>query len=397
MYGFRKVPISTHGGIELFQEKIQFHHPFFRKGDYESLAKIKRKASQKAPNDEVAQVVDDVQELKSHSLNNSLQISDLIRKQDVILKEVTRLRQIDAKHQTDIKRLRHALSFLCQLINVRRTTPMKRPALMLQDGSDMYQPNQKVSKSGVTSVSNDVTNVEIIRNGDEDDVHGPLITELLSSNIEQQTNELGHLGEPSETFDINSLLTDHTPNKFMPDSFGQIIQIPSSSLHPVGDSTKLKLNLPALQQNQHSNFNQPSNNKQVVLAGSSSSVNAVSDPPLWNFVSELTDKIQNNNQQVVFEQKYFNTQQQQQPRQSQQQQQPQQPQQSNLHFGATSNDITDYQDQIDQYGSSDINDSGNSQTFHVDLGDNNLDDSNLLSLFSESNFNDDSMLNFDVP
>uniref|UniRef100_H2ZEC6 HSF-type DNA-binding domain-containing protein n=1 Tax=Ciona savignyi TaxID=51511 RepID=H2ZEC6_CIOSA len=218
MYGFRKVTTVMHGGIaSLHDTAIQFHHPFFIRGEESLLPYIKRKVNQtggKLIGEEISQVLDNVQDIKETQNGISNTLSELKRENEDLWREVVSLRQKHSHQQKVVNRL---IQFLVSLVQHHGMGMKRRMPLMIDDASESSQRNKMARTEEVSRIDSNTTaltgNPDItFRANDSPTVQdGPLITELLTQKSEPTELDTGNTLDNEDDFDISELIQIHSP------------------------------------------------------------------------------------------------------------------------------------------------------------------------------------------
>lgn len=194
MYGFRKVPLLTSGVMLIAQESIGFHHPFFIRGELNLLQHIKRKVTQPAKfqQDELVQIIEDVQQVKSSQSDINSSLSELKRENEDLWREVVSLRQKHSQQQKVVNRL---IQFLVTLVQCNGMGMKRQLPLMIDDGSgsSLENSNTPPFKRQKTMSSDSLDTNQLIASSplnpstsaaldsSSSAKAGPLITELLSN------------------------------------------------------------------------------------------------------------------------------------------------------------------------------------------------------------------------
>ena len=193
MYGFRKVPLLTSGIMLIAQESIGFHHPFFIRGELNLLQHIKRKVTQPAKfqQDELVQIIEDVQQVKSSQSEINSSLSDLKRENEDLWREVVSLRQKHSQQQKVVNRL---ISFLVTLVQGHGMGMKRQLPLMIDDGSGSSFENNTPPYKRAKTIKKDPIDINQLlvatpvsqtastsTSNAEESKNGPLITELLSN------------------------------------------------------------------------------------------------------------------------------------------------------------------------------------------------------------------------
>lgn len=178
LYGFRKVT-SIYHGLQKQEDTEEFRHPFFLKDRPDLLPLIKRKVNPSTKlNEEIAQVLDEVNEIKDTQMEITNSLIDIKRENDDLWREVVSLRQ---KHTQQQKVVNHLVKFLVSLVQHhgmgrKRHLPIEWKG---SSSSESEPPNKLINKPSGDSRSTALFDDVINTNSSSPD--GPLITELLSS------------------------------------------------------------------------------------------------------------------------------------------------------------------------------------------------------------------------
>ncbi|XP_045193145.2 heat shock factor protein-like isoform X2 [Mercenaria mercenaria] len=153
MYGFRKVVHLESGAIKTESDDIEFHHPYFMRGQEYLLENIKRKSTSaggvvgvktepglKLKEEDVNRVLTDVQLMKGKQENLSSKMDKMKKENEALWREVASLRQKHLKQQQIVNKL---IQFMVHLVGGGNSRmpgsglPKRKMPLMINDGSQM--------------------------------------------------------------------------------------------------------------------------------------------------------------------------------------------------------------------------------------------------------------------
>ncbi|XP_026530406.1 heat shock factor protein 3-like isoform X1 [Notechis scutatus] len=139
IYGFRKVIALENGMITSDKNPaIEFQHPFFKRGQFDLLANIKRKVATVRPEDlkicpdDLHKVLSEVQEMREQQNSMDIKLESMKRENKALWKEVACLRQ---KHSQQQQLLSKILEFILGLMRGNCILGVKRKR-SLADASD---------------------------------------------------------------------------------------------------------------------------------------------------------------------------------------------------------------------------------------------------------------------
>uniref|UniRef100_A0A8C5STA9 HSF-type DNA-binding domain-containing protein n=1 Tax=Laticauda laticaudata TaxID=8630 RepID=A0A8C5STA9_LATLA len=139
IYGFRKVIALENGMITSDKNPaIEFQHPFFKRGQFDLLANIKRKVATVRPEDlkicpdDLHKVLSEVQEMREQQNSMDIKLESMKRENKALWKEVACLRQ---KHNQQQQLLSKILEFILGLMRGNCILGVKRKR-SLADASD---------------------------------------------------------------------------------------------------------------------------------------------------------------------------------------------------------------------------------------------------------------------
>ncbi|XP_048757647.2 heat shock factor protein-like isoform X2 [Ostrea edulis] len=205
MYGFRKVA-NIEQGLRLEKDDLEFHHPYFQRGEEQLLEHIKRKITHhlpvhpkikmepvqevSVPAEDLDRMVSEVSQVKGKQEMMNSKLETMKRENEVLWREVASLRQKHIKQTQIVNKL---IQFLVHLVGANRVTSAnkRKMPLMISDTAspkvprynnlpiDMdtagYTVHSPESYSSVTSSSN-----------------GPIIHDITDQ----------HTGNPKQTSDV---------------------------------------------------------------------------------------------------------------------------------------------------------------------------------------------------
>nr|QMU23586.1 heat shock factor 1 [Sinonovacula constricta] len=152
MYGFRKVVHVESGILKSEQDDLEFHHPYFLRGQEEQLENIKRKPSGQGAtvshvktehglelnSADVSRVLNDVQMMKGKQESFSNKMDRMKKENEALWREVASLRQKHLKQQQIVNKL---IQFMIHLVGGNRTLSTglqkRKLPLMINDTSQV--------------------------------------------------------------------------------------------------------------------------------------------------------------------------------------------------------------------------------------------------------------------
>ncbi|XP_060551069.1 heat shock factor protein 1-like, partial [Ruditapes philippinarum] len=153
MYGFRKVVHLESGAIKTESDDIEFHHPYFMRGQEYLLENIKRKSTTtgsivgmkaepglKLKEEDVNRVLTDVQLMKGKQDNLSSKMDKMKKENEALWREVASLRQKHLKQQQIVNKL---IQFMVHLVGGGNSRmggsglPKRKMPLMINDSSQV--------------------------------------------------------------------------------------------------------------------------------------------------------------------------------------------------------------------------------------------------------------------
>ncbi|ETE61660.1 Heat shock factor protein 2, partial [Ophiophagus hannah] len=131
IYGFRKVIALENGMITSDKNPaIEFQHPFFKRGQFDLLANIKRKVATVRPEDlkicpdDLHKVLSEVQEMREQQNSMDIKLESMKRENKALWKEVACLRQ---KHNQQQQLLSKVLRIARPLLGALLSSPEQPP------------------------------------------------------------------------------------------------------------------------------------------------------------------------------------------------------------------------------------------------------------------------------
>lgn len=165
MYGFRKVIHMESGAIKSEWDDVEFHHPYFVRGEECLLVNIKRKQSStpairadpgvKLNHEDINRVLSDVQVMKQQQDSFTSKIDGMKRENEALWREVASLRQKHLKQQQIVNKL---IEFMIHLVGgkkgLKTGLPLKRKMpLMISDTQQVANPKrQRYGKLSIEEV-----------------------------------------------------------------------------------------------------------------------------------------------------------------------------------------------------------------------------------------------------
>ncbi|XP_078338641.1 heat shock factor protein-like isoform X5 [Crassostrea virginica] len=155
MYGFRKVT-NIEQGLKTEKDDLEFHHPYFQKGQEHLLEHIKRKITHhvpahppikvepiqavSVPTEDLSRMVSEVNQVRSKQdlMNNKLET--MKKENEVLWREVASLRQ---KHMKQTQIVNKLIQFLVHLVGANRVAAASKRKMPLMIGNT---PSPKVAR-----------------------------------------------------------------------------------------------------------------------------------------------------------------------------------------------------------------------------------------------------------
>lgn len=209
MYGFRKVIHMESGAIKSEWDDVEFHHPYFVRGEETLLGLIKRKQSSaqtlkpdtgvKLNHEDINRVLTDVQVMKEKQDNFTTKIDSMKRENEALWREVASLRQKHMKQQQIVNKL---IEFMIHLVGgkkgLKTGMPLKRKMpLMIGDTQQVATPKRQ--RYGKTISIEDVPQSYVVNSPEssvKSEVRSPMSTGLQ---IHDVTDMLNTQSRPSAT------------------------------------------------------------------------------------------------------------------------------------------------------------------------------------------------------
>lgn len=159
MYGFRKVVHLDSGAIKTESDDVEFHHPYFMRGQEHLLENIKRKSNTgtvfgvktdpglKLKEEDVTRVLTDVKQMKGKQETLSAKMEKMKKENEALWREVASLRQKHLKQQQIVNKL---IQFMVHLVGgntgmTGTSLPKRKLPLMINNSSQINNSNQVVA------------------------------------------------------------------------------------------------------------------------------------------------------------------------------------------------------------------------------------------------------------
>ncbi|XP_052233520.1 heat shock factor protein-like isoform X2 [Dreissena polymorpha] len=230
MYGFRKVVHIGQGSIKCEVDDVEFHHPYFVRGEEHLLENIKRKTSltgtQPAVSgvkteagltlnqEDVTRVLNDVQHMKGKQENIAAKMDKMKKENEALWREVANLRQKHMKQQQIVNKL---IQFMIHLVGGNSNTPLqnltkRKMPLMLNDANQVMAAKRprygnQISIEELTDVINTPGSSRYKEGVDSSPnaSNGPVIQELIDSPLDSDSVLSSSVHNNSKSTDIGEL------------------------------------------------------------------------------------------------------------------------------------------------------------------------------------------------
>ncbi|XP_052819195.1 heat shock factor protein-like isoform X3 [Mya arenaria] len=200
MYGFRKVVTISSGAINSENEDVEFHHPYFIRGEEHLLEVIKRKPSTAGVTStnvktepgltlnqqDVTRVLNDVQLMKGKQDGMSAKMDKMKKENEALWREVANLRQKHIKQQQIVNKL---IQFMVHLVGgnsgmAGAGVQKRKMPLMINDASQVVPSkrtryNKQLSIEDPQYMVNTSEDVFQIDGGLNSPAMGPVIQEVV--------------------------------------------------------------------------------------------------------------------------------------------------------------------------------------------------------------------------